>query len=157
MYYSMHALNEIMFTALGSTSHKTLDLHAEWAKTSNLTEGNFDLCFQIGDMPPRVFPIRLYREAIRLQCFPPTRYVRAWYVKWAWILCLNNWRPITTWLCKALVCSIIDVLQYACYTPCFFFCLVCGSFKKSRKKNNSVRHFRPKLLHGHAEWAKSRN
>ena len=66
-----------MFTALGSTSHKTfyVCMQNARAKTSNLTEGNFDFHFQIGGMPLKVFPIRLYREAMRLQCFPPTRYV----------------------------------------------------------------------------------
>ena len=39
-----------MFTALGSTSHKLLYLHAEWAETSNLTVGIFDFHFQIEDM-----------------------------------------------------------------------------------------------------------
>ena len=65
----------------------------------------------------------LYREAMRLQCFPPTQYI-----KWAWILCQNSWQPFTTWLCKALICSIIAVWQHAC--TCFFFCLVGGFIKK---------------------------
>ena len=103
-------------------TQKFLYVHAEWTKTRILYGWNFDFHFQIGDMPPRVFPICLYREAMRLQCFPPTRYVR-----WARILRLNNWRPFTTWLRKARICSVIDVLQSVC--TCFFFCLVCGSLK----------------------------
>ena len=34
---------------------------------------NFDFHFRCGDMAQFVCP---YREAIRLQCLPPTRYVR---------------------------------------------------------------------------------
>ena len=34
-----------------------------------MTEGNFDFHFKIGDTAPIVLPIRLYREAMRLQCF----------------------------------------------------------------------------------------
>ena len=40
---------------------------------SNLMEGIFDLHLRIKDM---VLKVCLYREAIRLQCFTPTRYVR---------------------------------------------------------------------------------
>ena len=36
-------------------------------KKSNLTKGNFDFHFQIGDMPPRVSC--LYREAMRFAMF----------------------------------------------------------------------------------------
>ena len=61
-----------MFTALGSNSHKTFYICMQ--NEQKLAEGNFDFHFQIGDMPPRVFPICLYGEAMRLQCFPPTRY-----------------------------------------------------------------------------------
>ena len=75
-------------------------------------------------MPPRVSPICLYREAMRLQCFPPTRYV-----KLAQILCLNTRRPFTTQLCKALICSIIDVT----HAP---FLLVCWFYKIAKKHDS---------------------
>ena len=81
-------------------------------------------------MPPRVFSICLYREVMRLQCFPPTQdAVRKVGVN---TICLNNWRPFTTWLWKALLCGIIDVLHYACTS--FFFCLVCRSLNILRVK-----------------------
>ena len=83
------------------------------------------------------FPICLCREAMRLQCFPPTRYV-----KWARILCLNNWRSFTTWLCKALICSIIDVLQYACTCFCFF-----SAKCRFLKKANLIHTLELKLWH----------
>ena len=78
-------LKKKMFTALGSISHKKFYMFMQNEQKLEFCRGNFDFHFQIGDMPPRVFPICFYREAMRLQCFPPTRYV-----KWARILCLNN-------------------------------------------------------------------
>ena len=110
-----------MLTTLWSISQKSFYVHAEWTKTRILYEGNFTFHFQIGDMPPRVFPTCLYREVMHLQRFSPTRYVT-----WAWILCLNNWRPFTTWLCKAQHHRCTTV---AC--PFFFFCLV-WFFKKKK-------------------------
>ena len=39
-------------------------------------EGNFDSHLRIKVMALGSFPICLYREAMHLQCFPPTRNVR---------------------------------------------------------------------------------
>ena len=50
--------------------------HAEWVETRDLILGNFDSHLRIKVMALRSFPICLYWEAMHLQCFPPTRYVR---------------------------------------------------------------------------------
>ena len=91
-------LSNVMFTPHGNILHKIFCIMC--------MQNEQKLEFWLGDMPLECFPC-LYREAMRLQCFPPTRYV-----KWVLILCLNDWRPFTTWLCKAHICSIIGVLQY---------------------------------------------
>ena len=57
-----------MFGALGSISGEFLYGHVEWFKTKSV------ITPLIKDMPPRASPICLYREAMHLQHFPPTRY-----------------------------------------------------------------------------------
>ena len=74
----------------------------------------FDSCLSIEDVPPRVFPICLYREAMHLQCFTPTRYMATCTHK------RDNLYPI----CSKLLCRVpasIVWLYYACsYTVALF-------------------------------------
>ena len=65
----MHALFFFCLVFYSPGKHlqqKNLYVHAEWTKTRILYEGNFEFSFQIGDMPPRVFPICLYSATKRV-------------------------------------------------------------------------------------------
>ena len=50
--------------------------HAEWIAPGNLMERNFDSHLRIEVMALGSFPKCLYKEAMHLQYFLPTRYVR---------------------------------------------------------------------------------
>ena len=65
----------MMFGPYGSISFQAIILygHAKWVKTR--TFRFFIHAFKLKIHPLECFPICLYREAIHLQCFPPTCYV----------------------------------------------------------------------------------
>ena len=52
--------------------------HAEWIASGNLMEQNSDSHFRmkVTAVTLKSYSIYLCREAMHLQCFPPTRYVR---------------------------------------------------------------------------------
>ena len=60
-----------MFETLGSHS-----IHTEWITPINFLEAEFDSHLRIKDNTLKLLQICLQREAMRLQCFPPTHYVR---------------------------------------------------------------------------------
>ena len=121
--------------ALGDIIFIFLYWRAEWIKTKNLMAG-IDSCLWIKVTALWSFPC-LYREAIRLQCFPPTRYVSG-----RGHAHISTWRPLPDLLNIAIygACFIIW-LYYACrytvalslglsptmrwYPDDFFSCLVC--------------------------------
>ena len=66
-----------MFETLGSHSRQTIHMHTQNGSHLKISwKRNFDSHLRIKDITLKCFPICLYREAMHLQCFPPTCYVR---------------------------------------------------------------------------------
>ena len=51
-------------------------MHAEWIKTRDLVQQNYQFHF----CSLAFFPIHYYRETIQLQCLPPIRYMM-WHMQ----------------------------------------------------------------------------
>ena len=126
--------------------------------------GIVDSCLWIKVMALWSFPC-LYREAIRLQCFPPTRYVSG-----RGHAHISTWRPLPDLLNTAIYgpCFIVWLYYARSYTVAlslglsptmwwypdnFFFCLVCRLTwkKKTKKKQKKLKAMVLWFTHFHVE------
>ena len=109
--------------------------HAEWTTHSSSTKGIFDFHFHWGVTASFSSPICLYREAMCLQCLPPTRYVTGGATLTTITEYFENCHLDAYCHCMAILCRYP---HFATLSGQFFSTSCGGSLKKKQKKKKTA-------------------